>query len=313
MMPSRKSNSKPKPDPLPRAVCEWSFEAIGTVWWIGLYEPVQDGRLQAVQQAVTERVERFDRTYSRFRDDSLVTKIAKEAGSFTFPDDGAALFAMYRQLYDVTNGAVTPLIGQLLADAGYDASYSLRPGKLSAPPAWDEVMRYENGTLITELPVLLDFGAAGKGYLVDLVAMELRAAGLERFCVDAGGDMVCFGLSKALQIGLEHPDDPSQITGVTQLQNGALCGSAGNRRAWQNYHHIMNPFTLDSPQSIKAVWVAAGDALTADGLATALFFIDPARLLQQFRFAYAIMYADDTVTMSPNFHAQLFIVTRKKS
>ena len=305
-MRSNRSSGKPKPEPLPQAVHEWSFEAIGTGWWIGLYESVGTDRLAAVQQAVAQRIEQFDLVYSRFRDDSLVSSIAREAGTFIFPADSEALFSLYRRLYDATNGAVTPLIGQALVDAGYDASYSLRPGKLKPTPAWDDVMQFKGRTLTTTQPILLAFGAAGKGYLVDLVAAELEAAGLKAYCVDASGDMVCSGLKTALKIGLEHPEDTSQVIGVADLQKGALCGSAGNRRRWAGYHHIIDPHALASPENIAAVWVCAETALIADGLTTALYFAEPETLARQFRFAYVIMYADGRVAASADFPAQLF-------
>jgi ApbE family len=39
-------------------------------------------------------------------------------------------------------------------------------------------------TLVTDHPVLIDVGAAGKGYLVDLIADTLRDTGIDRFVVD---------------------------------------------------------------------------------------------------------------------------------
>ena len=291
---------------LPQAVHEWSFEAIGTKWWIGLYDRAEAGRVAAAREAVARRIGEFDQAYSRFRDDSLVSEIARrEGGRFELPDDSAALFGLYRRLYDATAGAVTPLVGRLLSDAGYDAAYGLAPGKLSAPPAWDEAMRFEDGVLTTTRPVLLDFGAAGKGYLVDLVAEVLRAAGFRAFCVDAGGDMVGAGLERPLKIGLENPYDPSQVIGVADLQTGALCGSAGNRRRWAGFHHIMDPHKLSSPEHVAAVWVTAPDGLTADGLATALFFAEPDKL-DNFGFEYVILYANGTASASENFPGELF-------
>lgn len=293
--------------PLPQAAHEWTFEAIGTKWWIGLYEPAASGQLAAAREAVARRIRQFDLAYSRFRDDSLVTKIARsEGGKFELPADSPALFGMYRLLYEATGGTVTPLVGRLLSDAGYDAAYRLQPGRLSAPPAWDEAMRFEDGVLTTTRPVLLDFGAAGKGYLVDLVAAELRAAGFASYCVDAGGDMVAAGLPAPLKIGLEDPADPSQVIGVADLQSGALCGSAGNRRRWAGYHHIIDPRRLSSPEHIAAAWVAAPDALTADGLTTALFFADPEALRPHFQFEFVILYANGTALASANFPGQIF-------
>lgn len=284
----------------------WSFEAIGTSWWIGVYEPLSALQFKRVQTAVQARIEAFDRTYSRFRKDSLVTTIANKAGTYSLPHDSQALFTSYKKLYDLSDGAVTPLIGQVLSDAGYDADYSLRGKPLHRPPAWEEVLRYKSCTLTTKQPVLLDFGAAGKGYLVDIIAQLLLSEGITAFCIDASGDMLCTGLGEPLRIGLENPHDTSEALGIALLKNQALCGSAGNRRAWGKYHHIMDPKLLDSPRHIVAVWVVADTALLADGLTTALFFTSPKKLLESFSFAYVIVYADGSVKHSADFAGELF-------
>lgn len=305
-MPSTRLSKKPKAN-TPALAASWQFEAIGTQWWIGIYEAVPDETLRRIRASVEERIQHFDATYSRFRTDSLVAKVAQQPGIYQFPEDAPALFALYRRLYDATAGAVTPLIGQVLADAGYDASYSMRPGMLTTPPEWDEVMQLENTALTVTQPVLLDFGAAGKGYLADIVANSIEQYGVERFCVDASGDMVCRGMSDLpLKVGMEHPDDTTQVVGAVQLGAGALCGSAGNRRAWGEYHHVISPATLQSPRTVKAVWVTAETALVADGLTTALFFVPPEKLRSLFTFEYAMIYADGGLHRSPAFPAVIF-------
>jgi FAD:protein FMN transferase len=192
-----------------------------------------------------------------------------------------------------------------MADAGYDASYSLAPKKLHKPPQWEGTLDGSANTLIVKTPVLLDFGAAGKGYLVDILAEILTAQTIDYFCIDAGGDIRCH-TPQPLRIGLEHPDDSTQAIGVATVTNGALCGSAGNRRAWGDYHHIINPQTLASVQRIKAVWVTAADALTADGLTTALFFTDASILHKHFDFAHCLVYSDNTMQYSADFPAEFF-------
>jgi len=285
---------------------EWSFEAIGTHWWVGVYQPLASQRLTEVKQLVAARIEQFDAVYSRFRDDSLVSDIARATGTYTFPQDGELLFETYRQLYDLTNGAVTPLIGQALSDAGYDTDYSLRPSDITAPPKWDDVMTYHKGVLTTSQPVLLDFGAAGKGYLVDIVASLLHDHGIGQYCIDAGGDMVSRGLGVALRIGLEDPADSSRAVGVVDLHDMALCGSAGNRRSWGIYHHILDPSSLRSPQHVSALWVTAESVRTADGIATALFFVEPEALQKAFTFEYLILYANSRVACSTAFPGDTF-------
>lgn len=307
-MPLRRSNHRPSKTPKP-ALAEpphqWSFEAIGTGWWIGIYQPLDQLAVAKIRQAVAARIEQFDKTYSRFRADSMVMQIATSAGTYQFPPDSDKLFQFYQHLYDVTDGLVTPLIGQVLSDVGYDATYSLRPGSPHTPPQWEEAIDISGNTLIVKRPVILDFGAAGKGYLVDILSGVLANHGIDWYCVDAGGDMRCH-TAEPLRIGLEHPADPTQAIGVASIANGAICGSAGNRRAWGKYHHIMNPVTLQPVQNIQAVWVTAADALTADGLATALFFTEPAELHTHFNFAHCIVYSDNTMQCSADFPAEFF-------
>jgi FAD:protein FMN transferase len=296
-MPSSKSNSKPKPNR------QYTFEAIGTSWTIG-YDGAEDPALEA---AIAKRIEAFDKTYSRFRDDSLVTHMSKSAGIYKLPPDSRTLLQTYRALYDATGGLVTPLIGSVLADAGYDAHYSLAPKKLAQPPDWDDVLAFEGATLTLSRPALLDFGAAGKGYLVDEITTIIKKYGIKTFFVDAGGDIRHEDAhGNLLHIGLEHPDHTNQVVGVVELDNRALCGSAGNRRAWADFHHIINPRTLASPTSIKAVWVVADTAIMADGLATCLFFVPPTSL-GHFAFDYAIIYVDNAIACSPAFPATFFV------
>ena len=289
----------------------WSFEAIGTNWWIGIYEPVKPRKLQQLKQLVAERIELFDQTYSRFRADSLVSQMAKAAGTYALPEDSEKLFELYAALYEASEGAVTPLIGQLVSDAGYDAEYSLQAHPLTVPPTWEDTMQYNPPQLTLDKPALLDFGAAGKGYLADIIGKLLQSEGVERFCVDASGDIVCRGLTHALQVGLEHPNDPTQVIGVIEIAEGALCGSAGNRRAWGEFTHMIDPRTLRSPRDVAAVWVKADDGLTADGLATVLFFTPAARLRQSFDFEYCIVHSDEGVECTELFQAALFAQTEK--
>src|SRR5690348_14240178 len=96
------------------------FDAIGTAWTIEIFEPLSASQRSQLEQAIMRRIGQYDKDYSRFRDDSLIAAMSKKAGKYTLPDDAKPLFELYRQLYEATGGAVTPLIGQTLSDAGYD-------------------------------------------------------------------------------------------------------------------------------------------------------------------------------------------------
>lgn len=274
------------------------FDAIGTAWQINCASSINED----LKAKIFQRIEQFDHIYSRFRTDSNVSKWSS-IGKYTLPDDAMLLFAFYKKLYDTTGGLVTPLIGKTMEQAGYDANYSLKPKKLTMLPAWAEAIEITNSHIIVKQLVLLDFGAAGKGYLVDIIGHLLYTNGIDAFCVNAGGDIYVQNLSQT--IGLEDPDDAKRVLGTIEIVNGALCASSGNRRKWASFHHIINPKTLVSPSKVKATWVTAETTMLADGIATALFFIEPEILQRTFEFEYA-MIKDEAIKLSKNFRVELF-------
>ena len=287
---------------------KFEFEAIGTHWQIDIQDNLSGEREVVLLQKINERIADFDITYSRFRSDSLVTKMSKESGEFELPEDADLMMTLYKKMYDATSGLVTPLIGQVLVDAGYDAHYSLVPKHLTKPKKWEDVIVWQNPLLTLSEPTVLDFGAGGKGYLVDIVCEVIEEEGVESYCVDAGGDMNYKNtVGEKLKVGLEHPDDTSMVIGVAEILDQSLCGSAGNRRKWGNFHHIINPNTLASTQDVVAVWTIADTTILADILTTGLFFVPPETLQQHFQFEYLIVYADYSMKKSVGFNAEIFV------
>lgn len=276
------------------------FDAIGTAWQIDTDLPMS----VEVQASVMSIIDDFDRTWSRFREDSYIRTIATTPGRYAFGPDAAALFEAYRALYACTDGHVSPLVGRALEQSGYDQAFSLRPSAMAAIPRWDDAVAWDGSHLTTVNPVVIDVGAAGKGYLVDLVARELEAAGVERYTIDASGDIVHRG-PLPLRVALEHPLDPSMAIGIS-LVDRALCASASNRRAWGETHHILDGLTGLPTRNVIATWVVADSGLVADGVATALFFVDAARLRPSFDFEYVRMFASGKVESSARFNGELF-------
>lgn len=283
------------------------FPAIGTHWNIRITQDITEDARQTLEAAIQSRLTTFDRAYSRFRDDSLVAAISKKADTYLLPDDAQPMLDLYADLYRFTDGAFTPLVGKLLSDAGYDASYSLQPKQLTAPPQWNDVMTYRPPTLITTQPIQLDFGGLGKGYAIDLIGAVIEAHRITEYTIDAGGDIRHRSRHGAtIRVGLEHPEDRTSVIGVATIANKSICGSAGNRRTWKNFHHIINPHELASPKHILATWAVAPTTLIADAMATCLFLTSPQKLLQLVPFEYLILRPDYLVDMSPHFPAELF-------
>jgi FAD:protein FMN transferase len=289
----------------------WPFAALGCSWTIDTDRPIEHD----LRRALLARIERFDRTWSRFRDDSLVAEIARSraGGEFRIDADDLPLLDFYDELHDATGGAVDPLVGRALELLGYDAQYTLIPAarhgralSASERPRWDRDVDRDGATIRTRRAVPLDVGAAGKGHLVDLLTVMLQEAGIEVALIDASGDLRRFGHGLE-RIGLEDPDSTGFAIGVTELSCGALCASSPNRRRWgADLHHIVDARTGRPARGIAATWVTAEQALIADGLATALFFTDPAALSSRFAFEWSVMTDQRVAVKSPLFPGSLF-------
>ena len=258
-----------------------------------------------IKEQISTRIETYDITYSRFRRDSLVWQL-RTPGTYTFTKDIVPMMELYKTLYEVTAGRMTPLIGSMMEQAGYDADYSLHPKTLTDIPPFEALGWDGHVTLRPSEPVVLDVGAMGKGYLVDIVANILDVNKVHEYTIDASGDIQQKG-ERPETIGLEHPLDTTKVIGTITLHNQSVCASAISRRAWQGLHHIFDPKTKEPTVSRSATWVVADTTMLADALATALFFVPADVLSRQFTFEYVAMNMDGSVDSSHGLNGELFI------
>ncbi|MDQ1128057.1 FAD:protein FMN transferase [Microbacterium sp. SORGH_AS_0888] len=280
----------------------WAFEAIGTRWEIETDQTLAP----EPRERVRTLIESFDREWSRFRDDSLVARLARDGGDAPAPRDAAAMFARYDDLDAATAGAVNPLVGASLARRGYDAASSLVDRGAEPAPAWLGLLSPDGSTLTAEPGTLIDVGALGKGRLVDLVLAELAPDVEGTLVVDASGDLAVRG--GPVRIGLEHPYDASRAIGVWEVTDGALCASAVNRRVWgDGLHHVLDARTGEPVRTYAATWARAAEAMTADAAATALFFDGGPELAHRWGVEWARMRTDGVLEWSAGAREGLFL------
>ena len=302
----------------PTTASATEFDAIGAPWRIGVggagTSRAELGSPLAAHDlaAVLERIERFDRDWSRFRDDSLVTRIARTGGTHRLPADAGPLMAIFERLFVATDARLSPLVGASLERLGYDATYRLQPaGDPVAAPRWDDAISLRptaEGLEIDAItPVMLDVGAAGKGYLVDIVGDLLAERGVTDTLIDASGDVRVRG-ERSIRVALENPVDASKAVGVVEVRDAAICASAITRRTWgDGLHHIVDAVTGTPTVEVLATWVVAATALEADALATALFVTEPARLTAEFDLQWVRLTIDGRLEASANFTGELFV------
>ena len=184
----------------------------------------------------------------------------------------------------------------------------------TAAPRWGRDVTHEGPVLILRGTavdgVSLDFGAAGKGFLVDLLSRQIagRMPGCD-FVIDAGGDMYT---TEDITVAMESPWDDTEAVGVVQLPAGsALCASSPSRRHWtvgdslQQVHHLLDALTGEPVHTVAASWcmVPAGSSDWptgwCDAQSTAAF------LGLMHGFPFALIMSDGSAQVSPRFPARL--------
>ena len=225
------------------------YRALGTGMVISVDSPIDD----KVRSAMESLIEDYEHVLSRFRNDSLIAAIGKaeHGGSFDFPDWCAPLFDLYDALFSATSGAIDPCVGEDLIRLGYDASLSFTVtqdapehlGALRGRAVWGRDVTRHGTTLVTHEPMQLDFGACGKGYLVDLLGRMLQSS---QFVIDAGGDLLIHA-EQPISVALEDPEDQchrrtARATNRSQLgirsskRNAQSCTRLPHRRCGRPGH-----------------------------------------------------------------------------
>jgi FAD:protein FMN transferase len=280
----------------------YSFEAIGTQWVIETRKPLKKQVIEDVRKFIDD----FDAVYSRFKDDSTVTRMAQKAGTYVFPNGADVIFSFYDELYAATDGRVTPLVGSLLEDMGYDSQYTFKQTAIRPVRSWGDDIERHAEDIVTKLPVVIDIGAAGKGYVIDQVGRVLKSYGYVDFVIDGSGDILHAGTIENI-VGLEDPRNVNAVIGSVNVVDRALCASASNKRKWgEHAHHIVDPTEAMSVDEIIATWVVADSAMVADGIATALFFYHPKTLKLKYNYEYARMHKNGSIEYSDFFKAGLY-------
>jgi thiamine biosynthesis lipoprotein len=279
---------------------------MGTRWEITIWDKIGEKLFEEIKADVISSSKNFDGIYSRFKPDSFVRKISKESGKIKVPSDLVKMLSLYKELYGPSEGKLNPLVGQTLSDLGYDEKYSLKAkAEISPVASLDTVRIVGEEYIVQDSPVLLDFGALGKGYFVDTLKEKLLALNLKRFLINGSGDIFYSG-DEPIRAGLEHPKDPAKVIGVKTLTTGALCASSNNRRSWGNYTHTIDPKTLNTKHGIIATWVSSASAALSDALATAFFLCNPLNFEGKYEFEYLLLNKEFKVNQSKGFNAELF-------
>ena len=109
-----------------------------------------------------------------------------------------------------------------------------------------------------------------KGWSVDRAGAILKEAGVDRFFISAGGDVLVRGGQEwgvPWKVGVAHPFAPDAVALVLQGNDLAVATSGTTERG----HHITDPHSGQAADELLTVTVAGPDLARADAYATAAF------------------------------------------
>jgi thiamine biosynthesis lipoprotein len=252
------------------------------------------GPEQAARGAVTAAFDRVVALMSSFEPGSELARLNRHVSTAPFPisPETAAVLARAQQVALLTAGAFDVTVAPLVAAWGFGAGAAARGGAPDAAllaaqaTGWDLLVVEERAVRKLNPHLTLDLSGIAKGYAVDRAAMALEALGVERYLVEAGGEVRTRGRNaegRPWQVAIEKPDVwPQQVQRVVPLEGLSIATSGDYRNfyalAGRRVHHEIDPATrAPAAHALASASVVHGECMSADALATALYVMGPER------------------------------------
>jgi len=227
-------------------------------------------------------VQRIEAKYSRYRDDSVTTRINRAAGLEPValdPETSALLNYADRchrssgGLFDVTSGVLRRV---------WD--FRRKPPQLPDPAVLAETVALVNWASVEWSPkairlpqagMEIDFGGIGKEYAADRAATICLEAGVRHGLVDLAGDVRALGPQESgapWRVGITHPRHEGKVIAYVEIASGAIATSGDYERYFlidgKRYCHILDPRTGMPVTAWQSISVVAPLCVVAGSCAT---------------------------------------------
>jgi thiamine biosynthesis lipoprotein len=210
---------------------------------------------QYLAQLAIDEVMRIEIKYSRYRPDSIISKINSHSSkksilcddeTWSLLDYANALFQTSDGLFDITSGVLR---------RAWHFKEKRRPSdedlaQLLPLIGWQQVEREDQKIFLPKSGMEIDFGGFGKEYAADRVASILSHKDVRSGYVNLGGDMRVLGPKsdgQAWMIGIQDPRQKNALIATIPVETGGLATSGDYERFFeldgQRYCHILNPKT----------------------------------------------------------------------
>lgn len=243
-------------------------------------------QLKAAVGAAVLEVQRIEHKFSRYRPDSVVSRINAAAGQQAVECDAETLQLLQyaqrqwhdtRGLFDITSGVLRRVwnfrLSKVPTREEVEACLPLVDG--SAIELGEETVR------LPRAGMEIDLGGFGKEYAADRAAAVLGQHGLVSAYVNLGGDFRVLGPKpdgSAWQIGIQHPRQRDRLLAAVPLTRGGLATSGDYERFIEingrRHAHILHPRTGWPVSHWQSITVIAPMAIQAGQLATTAMLME---------------------------------------
>jgi thiamine biosynthesis lipoprotein len=258
------------------------FRAMGSPCELQLWGESRSA-VAPVADACGREIERLERKFSRYRNDSLATRINRSAGDSTgveVDSETAGLIDLAATAHRESSGRFDPTSGVLRR------VWNFRSGRLPTPDAVQEVLalvgwsklRWESPRIVLPTQGMeLDFGGFVKEYAADRAAELCRERGLTSGIIDLGGDLAVVGPHPNGQpwfVGIRNPRKPSVAMARIALRSGGLATSGDYERFMivngKRYSHLLDPRTGEPHEGGPACVSITADHCLVAGLTSTI-------------------------------------------
>jgi thiamine biosynthesis lipoprotein len=257
------------------------FRAMGSPCAVQVYAATT-GRAEALIDAAVAEVKRLESKYTRYRDDSVTSRINARAGvaGGTEVDEETAVLLDYAATAHETSGGRFDITSGVLREV-----WDFRSGRIPGAQEVEEVLRRVGWSSLRwrrpciELPIpdmQLDFGGYVKEYAADRAAQLCRQAGCHNGLIDLGGDLAVVGPhpdGAPWRVGIRDPraDDARALTRIDVFAGGVA--SSGDYERFMvvdgvRYGHVLDPRTGWPVSGLAGVTVLASHCLIAGTAST---------------------------------------------
>jgi FAD:protein FMN transferase len=244
--------------------------------------------------AVLDEMRHIDDSMSTYKPSSEVSHVNAKAA------DGPMKIS--KELFDLL---VTAKEYSVITDGAFDITYAsvgymydfrkhVRPNETQITKALPAV-NYEHVLLdpkaqtvqFSQKGVRIDLGGIAKGYSVDCGIDVLKARGITRAYVSAGGDSRIIGdrFGKPWVVGIRDPrKGEGEVIKRVPLVDAAISTSGDYERFFDEdgvrYHHIIDPHTGHSASKVRSATIIGPYATRTDGLSKTAFVLGPDKAME---------------------------------